>query len=124
MSTPSNPSSLMIYKIVRTFERNGQTVYDLNELYAFAQAALNYANTLSNNNYWIADTPQIKEDLSKLCDLTTSICELNKDKYQNEGQLFAKIKIGQMPYTWLKGAVKVMNNLNFNASSANQESIK
>lgn len=122
MSTPSNPSSLMIYKIVRDYEKNERTAHTLEELYSFAKSALEFANTISDKNFWIADTPQTKEDLNRLCDLTTSLCELNTEKYKNGGQIFAKAKIGQMPYTWLKGAINEMNKNAFN--TANQETIK
>ena len=53
----------------------------------------------------------MKENLSRLCDLTTSFCEINEFKYKNGGEAFAKLKIGAMPYMWLKGAIKTYKEM-------------
>lgn len=107
MSTPSNVSSIMIYKIIRDFEKTGRTMHLISELDYFSQQVIDFANSISDDKFWIAQTPEVKEDLLRICDVTSSFCELNKQKYANGGEKFAKIKIGQMPYSWLKGSVKV-----------------
>ncbi|MBE5741241.1 MAG: hypothetical protein E7351_01765 [Clostridiales bacterium] len=106
MSTPSNVSSIMIYKIIRDFEKTGRTMHLMSELDYFSQQVIDFANSISDDNFWIAQTPEVKEDLLRICDITSSFCELNENKYSNGGEKFAKTKIGQMPYSWLKGAVK------------------
>ena len=108
MSTPSNPSSIMIYKIIREFENTGKKVYLLNELNHFSKQVIDFANSICDDNFWIAETPEVKEDLSRICDISSSVCEFNEQKYANGGKIFAKTKIGQMPYPWLKGAIKTL----------------
>ena len=107
MSIPSNVSSIMIYKIIRDFEKTGRTMHLMIELANFSQQVIDFANSISDDNFWIAPTPEVKEDLLRICDVNSSFCKLNKQKYANGGEKFAKIKIGQMPYSWLKGSVKV-----------------
>lgn len=109
MSTPSNPSSIMIYKIIREFENTGKKVHSLNELNYFSRQVIDFANSICDDNFWIAETPEVKEDLLKICDIFRSVCVLNEQKYSNGGDKFAKTKIGQMPYPWLKGAIKTLN---------------
>ena len=108
MSTPINPSSIMIYKIIKDYENTGRTMHLINELDYFSERVVSFANSISDETFWIAKTPEIKEDLLRICDVTSSFCELNEQKYNNGGNKFAKIKIGQMPYSWLKGAVNVL----------------
>lgn len=108
MSTPSNPSSIMIYKIVRDFENTGKTTHLIGELDYFSQQVIDFANSISGDDFWIVQTPEIKEDLSRICDISSSVCEFNEQKYVNGGKIFAKTKIGQMPYPWLKGAIKTL----------------
>lgn len=109
MSTPSNPSSIMIYKIIREFENTGKKVHSLNELNYFSRQVIDFANSICDDNFWIAETPEVKEDLLKICDIFRSVCVLNEQKYSNGGDKFAKTKIGQMPYHWLKGAIETLN---------------
>lgn len=109
MSTPSNPSSIMIYKIIREFENTGRKVYLLNELNHFSKQVIDFANSICDDDFWIAETPEVKEDLLEICDIFRSVCVLNEQKYTNGGDKFAKTKIGQMPYPWLKGAIKILN---------------
>lgn len=109
MSTPSNPSSIMIYKIIREFENTGKKVHSLNELNYFSRQVIDFANSICDDDFWIAETPEVKEDLLKICDIFRSVCVLNEQKYSNGGDKFAKTKIGQMPYPWLKGAIKTLN---------------
>lgn len=109
MSTPSNPSSIMIYKIIREFENSGRKVYPTSELNHFSKKVIDFANSICDDNFWIAETPEVKEDLLKICDISSSFCVLNEQKYSNGGDKFAKTKIGQMPYPWLKGAIKILN---------------
>ena len=108
MSTPTNPSSIMIYKIIKDCEKTGRKIHLISELDYFSQEVINFANSICNDNFWIAKTPEIKEDLSRICDVTDSFCEFNEEKYFKGGDQFAKTKIGQMPYSWLKGAVKIL----------------
>ena len=108
MSTPINPSSIMIYKIIKDYENTGRTMHLINELDYFSERVIDFANSISDENFWIAQTPEIKEDLLRICDFTSSFCELNEQKYNNDGNKFAKMKIGQMPYSWLKGALTVL----------------
>lgn len=109
MSTPSNPSSIMIYKIIREFENTGKKVHSLNELKYFSRQVIDFANSICDDNFWIVQTPEVKEDLLRICDISSSFCELSEQKYSNGGDKFAKTKIGQMPYPWLKGAIKTLN---------------
>ena len=108
MSTPVNPSCIMIYKIVKDYE-NGKTINSFKELNDFSNAVLEFANSITDEGFWVAHSNEnhkdIKSDLSKLCDLTTSLCEVNEFKYHNDGQNFANKKIGAMPYSLLKGVV-------------------
>lgn len=112
MSTPINPSSIMIYKIVKDYENSGRTTHLLSELDYFTKKVLNFANSISDKDFWILETPELNEELSRICDITTSFCELNECKYNNGGKEFAKRKMGQVPYSWLKGAVIVLNEYN------------
>ena len=111
MSTPSNPSSIMIYKIVKDFENEGRTIHSMYELECFAKKVFEFANSITNDEFWILDTPEIKEDLERLCDVTASLCEFSETKFIEGGKDFAKRKVGQMPYSWLKGAVKVLQEI-------------
>lgn len=108
MSIPVNPSSIMIYKIVKDYENEGKTVHSLKELETFANKVLDFANKISNEQYWILPTYEIEEDLLRICDITTSMCELNLQKYLKTDALFAKRKIANMPYPWIKGTITIL----------------
>lgn len=108
MSTASNPSSIMIYKIIRDFENAGRTTHSMSELYCFSKQVINFANSISEEDFWIVQTPEIKEDLLRICDISNAFCRLNEQKYTNGGHKFAKTIIGQMPYPWLKGSVIIL----------------
>ena len=124
MSTPINPSSLMIYKIVRDYEHEGKTIHTLDELMHFANRSLRFAKEICGESFWILETDCIKEDLLKICDLTDSICELNIEKYRNGGKYFAKTKIGLMPYAWHKGAIMVFKEAEeFKSNNPNVSSV-
>ena len=97
MSTPINPSSIMIYKIIKEYENNGRTVHSLEELDCFSNKVLEFANSITDKDFWVLKTPEFDEELSKICDITSTFCELNEQKYNNGGKEFAKRKIGQMP---------------------------
>ena len=112
MSRPINPATIMIYKIVRDYEKDGRKIHFMSELEYFASKVIDYANAMTEEDFWILRTPEVKEQLSKFCDLTSSVLELNEEKYENGGKSFAKTKIGSMPYTWLKGAVKTLKEMN------------
>lgn len=118
MSTPSNPSGIMIYKIIRDFENIGRTIHSMKELDYFSQQVIDFANSICDDDFWIAQTPEVKEDLLRICDISSSVCELNEQKYISAGKRFAKAKIGQMPYPWLKGAVKTLTE--YEEKSCNQ----
>lgn len=105
MSTPINPISIVIYKIIKDYEINGRKVHLLAELDHFSNKVLEFANSITDKEFWVLKTLKFDEELSKICDITSSFCELNEQKYNNGGKEFAKRKIGQMPYSWLKGAV-------------------
>lgn len=109
MSTPSNPSSIMIYKIIREFKNSGRKVYPTSELNHFSKQVIDFANSICDDDFWIVQTPEVNEDLLRICDISRSTCVLNEQKYSNGGDKFTKTKIGQMPYTWLKGAIKILN---------------
>ena len=53
MSTPSNPSGIMIYKIVRDFENTGKTTHLMSELDYFSQQVIDFANSISGDDFWI-----------------------------------------------------------------------
>ena len=42
MSTPSNVSSIMIYKIIRDFEKTGRTMHLMSELDYFSQQVIDF----------------------------------------------------------------------------------
>lgn len=104
MSTPINPSSIMLYKIIKDYKNYGRTIHLLPELDYFSKKVLELANLIDDKDFWIAKTPELKNDLLKICDITSSFCELNEEKYNNGGKEFAMKKIGLMPYSWLKGS--------------------
>ena len=108
MSRPINPATIMIYKIVRDYEKDGIKIHFMAELEHFASKVIDYANAMTDEDFWILRTPEVREQLSKICNLTDSVLELNEEKYENGGKSFAKTKIGSMPYTWLKGAIQTM----------------
>lgn len=107
-----NPSNIMIYKIDKDYEK-GKSINSFEELDCFVKTIIDYANTeTGRESYWTLQSnecnKEMKNDLLKLCDLTTSICEVDETKYRNGGKDFAKIKIGTMPYSLLKGVVIAM----------------
>ena len=113
MSTPINPSSIMLYKIMKDYEETGrEKLYFIPELDFFAKKVIENINSNTNEDLWILPSPEIKEDLSRLCDVTDSFCRLNEDKFKNGGELFAKRKIGLMPYNWLKASMVTLKQFN------------
>ena len=110
MSRPINPLSIMIYKIVRDYEKDGRKIHFMAELEHFASKVIDYANGMTEEDFWILKSPEIKEQLSMLCDVTDSVCELNEEKFE-KNKFFARTKIGSMPYSWLKGAVKTLQEI-------------
>lgn len=107
MSRPINPATIMIYKIVRDYEKDGRKIHFMAELEYFASQVIDYANAMTEEDFWIFKSPEIKDELSMLCDVTDSVCELNEEKFE-KNKFFARTKIGSMPYSWLKGAVKTL----------------
>lgn len=108
MSRPINPASIMLYKIIRDYEETGRKIHFMGELEYFASKVIDYANAMTDEDFWILRTPELKEQLSKICNLTDSVLELNEEKFENGGKFYAKTKIGSMPYSWLKGAIQTM----------------
>jgi hypothetical protein len=119
MSTPINPSNIMIYKIIKDYENNGRKVHLLAELDFFSNRVLEFANSITDKDFWVLKTTEFDEELSKICDITSSFCELNEQKYNNGGKEFAKRKIGQMPYSLLKGAVIALREYKEMKTSSN-----
>lgn len=119
MSTPINPSNIMIYKIIKDYENNGRKVHLLAELDFFSNRVLEFANSITDKDFWVLKTTEFDEELSKICDITSSFCELNEQKYNNGGKEFAKRKIGQMPYSLLKGAVIALREYEEMKTSSN-----
>ena len=112
MSTPVMPISLIIYKMVREYEETNRTKYPVGELYNFAHKALQIASEIDGEEYWIlsVDKAEINfhQKMSKICDLSVGHFEINVEKYNNGGKAYADKVIGAMPYSFLKGAVKVL----------------
>lgn len=104
MSTPITPSSIIIYKIVKDYEEKGIKIQPLTELSNFSINALQYACDIERKDFWVTETPELREDLEKICDITFSFCIFNEAKYNNGGKEFAQKMLGLMPYSWLKGA--------------------
>lgn len=113
MSKPVSPIDLSVYKIVREYEQTGRTCYPKEELYEFAEKVLKVASEIDNEDYWlICHTPEVALDfqmsLSNICYMSTSIVRLNEKEFKNGGKEWAERKIGLMPYSFLKGAIKVL----------------
>ncbi|MBQ9795333.1 MAG: hypothetical protein IJW36_00020 [Clostridia bacterium] len=114
MSVPVSPVSLVVYKVVREYEKSEgkQTLFYKNEVFHFVEKALKIASMIDEQDYWLFyDGEEIQnyyECLSKICDMTTNILEINENKLANGGQEWAEKKIGSMPYSFLKGAVQVL----------------
>lgn len=104
MSTPTNQSSIIIYKIIKDFEEKGTKIHFLTELNNFSITALRYASEIEHKDFLVTETPMLREDLEKICDITFSFCIFNETKYNNGGKEFAQRKLNLMPDSWLKGA--------------------
>ena len=113
MSTPVVPTALMIFKMVREYEKTNKTQYPIGELLRFVHDALQIAGEIDNEEYWILSVNKLGTDfhekMSNLCDIDIDYFSLNEEKYENGGKIWAERVIGDMPYSFLKGAVQVFN---------------
>ena len=113
MSRPVLPTCLYVYKVIREYEKTGRTLYSKKELLDFANKALVIATAIDNEDYWLCpDTEKgylHEEAMSRICDVTTNYLEVNEQKYNKGGKDWAEKRIGLMQYSFLKGALKVLN---------------
>ncbi len=112
MSTPVSPIKLSVYKIIREYEKTGRIIFAKEELINFANKVVKVASEIDNEDYWIFPDEEYGYDfnasLSKICRTSTDCLELSGSRYNNGGKLWAEKAIGSMPYSFLKGAVKVL----------------
>ena len=115
MSTPVVPVSLIMFKMVRGYEKTHQKQYSKSELFRFAHYALKIAGEIDNEEYWIVSANKYGidycEKMSKICDMDLENYYLNEDKLNNGGKEYAERIIGAMPYSFLKGAIQTMEEL-------------
>lgn len=112
MSTPINPSSIMLYKIMKDYEESGRELFLMLELNYFAEKVVEKLNSASGENVVIASTAETREDLSRVCNITDSFCCLSDNKMKNGGCNFANRKIGMMPYDLLKTSMVTLKQFN------------
>jgi len=107
------PTCLYVYKVIREYEKTGKTLFSQKELFNFANKAIFVASSIDNEDYWICPKTEqgylFEETMSKICDTTQNYLEINNQKYDKGGKEWAEKKIGSMPYSFLKGAVKVLD---------------
>ena len=113
MSTPVMPKSIFTFKMIREFEKIGRKEFSRSELLLFAHKVLKIASKIDNEEYWILSCekygPDFIEFMSKICDIDMDCYKLNLNKMKNGGKEWAERVIGAMPYSFLKGAVQVLN---------------
>ena len=113
MSVPVVPIEFYVYKIMKENETTGKTLYSKHELLNFANKALKKTSEMHNADYWAITqneyATEIDEALLKICDVTTNYYEINENKLKNGGMQWARKVIGLMPYSFLKGAVHVLD---------------
>ena len=124
MSTPINPSNIMIYKIVRDFKHSQKTVHFLPELEYICKQVIEQANLISDENFWILQTKETNDDILKICDIEGYAIVFNKEKYLNGGNKFAKTKIGNMPYPLLKASVKTIKEIESARKNSNSTCVE
>ena len=112
MATPIIPRSLIIYKMIRENEKTNRTVFPVDELFAFAHNVLEIAGEIDGEKYFIVSANKYSTDyhetMSRLCDIHQDYYELNSKKLEQGGRAYADRVIGAMPYSFLKGAVQVL----------------
>ena len=113
MSVPVVPIEFYVYKMMKENEITGRTFYSKQELLNFANKTLKKASEMHNADYWAITqneyAEEIDESLLKICDVTTNYYEINENKLKNGGMQWARKVIGLMPYSFLKGAVQVLD---------------
>ena len=112
MSTPVSPIKLSVYKIVREYEKTGKTLFYKGDLFNFVEKALKCASMIDEQDYWLfyhgEEVQNYYESLSNICNVTPNFLEIEQCKLKNGGKEWAEKAIGSMPYSFLKGAVKVL----------------
>lgn len=112
MSTPVIPVSLIMFKMVREYEKTNKTQYSKGELFRFAHNALTIASKIDNEEYWILSSNKYgidyRQKMSKICDIDIDYYYLNEEKLKNGGKEYAERIIGAMPYSFLKGALQAL----------------
>lgn len=113
MSRPISPMQFSVYKITREYEKTGKTLFSKDELFDFARKSVKIASAIDNESYWILNDGDYDSDLansiSKICDETTNYFEVNEERMSNGGKRWAERVIGVMRYSFLKGALQVLN---------------
>lgn len=116
MSTPVSPIKLSVYKIVREYEKTGKTIFYKGELFDFVKKSLEIASKIDNEDYWLLyhgeDVREYYDNLSNICVVTPNFLEIEQCKLKNGGKVWAEKAIGSMPYSFLKGALYVMEEEN------------
>ena len=112
MSTPVSPIKLSVYKIIREHEKTGKIIFNKGELFDFVKKSLKIASKMDNEDYWIfyhgEEVGEFCESLSNICVVTPNFLEIEQCKLKNGGKVWAEKTIGSMPYSFLKGAVQVL----------------
>lgn len=112
MSIPVSPIKLSVYKIIREYEKTGKTIFYKGDLFGFVEKALKYASMIDEQDYWLfydgEEIGEYYESLSNICNVTPNFLEIEKCKLKNGGKAWAEKTIGSMPYSFLKGALQVM----------------
>lgn len=113
MSTPVMPVNLIVFRMLRGYEKTGETLYSVSELFHFAHDVLVRASVMDGEEYWILDPMKYGtdfiDDVSKICDTTQNYYEINEHKLRKGGKRWAEKKIGAMPYSFLKCGLQVLD---------------
>jgi len=113
MSTAVSPIALSIYKVVREYEKNNKTIFYKGDLLNFVKKALKVASKIDEQDYWMCYSGEIVGDyyksLSKICNVTPDCLEIEPCRLKRGGKEWAEKIIGSMPYSFLKGALQVLN---------------
>ena len=114
MSTPVMPRSIIIFKMIREFEKTNKKDYTVRELFTFAHKVLEVASKMDNEQYWIMSYekygPDFSNAMSRICDLDVGCFHLNEDKLNDGGKEYAEKVITNMPDSFLQGAIQVLND--------------
>ena len=120
MSVPVILSDLIIFKMVKEYEKTNKTNYPIDELLSFSHEALKIAGEMDNEQYWIVTLnklgPSFCKDMSPICDIDIDCFTLNEEKYMNGGREYAYSIIQSMSESFYKAATicltKELNNDN------------